>query len=237
VSSARVDAKRVVDVVAAAGLLVATAPLQAAAAAAVRLATGPPVLHRARRAGRGGEPFEMLKFRTMVVGAAAVGPGITSATDTRITPVGRVLRRTKLDELPQLWNVLRGDMSLVGPRPEDPRYVALYTPEQRRVLTVRPGITGPAAVEYRHEEDVLAAADDPETCYREVVMPAKLAIDLRYLEAVSLRRDLAVLVATARALLRRSGSRSAPTGGRPSIPGSSGAAGVARPWTGDPVGR
>ena len=125
-------------------------------------------------------PFRLYKFRRMVSDADKQGPGITATGDSRITRVGRFLRRTKIDELPQLINVLSGDMSLVGPRPEDPRYVTLYTPEQRRVLAVRPGITSAASLAYRHEEQLLAGADW-ETVYREEVLPAKLAIDLEYL--------------------------------------------------------
>ncbi|MFZ1551113.1 MAG: sugar transferase, partial [Anaerolineae bacterium] len=129
------------------------------------------------RVGQDGRPFRLYKFRSMIVGTDRQGPGITATGDPRITRVGRFLRRAKLDELPQLINVLLGDMSLVGPRPEDPRYVAFYTPEQRRVLSVHPGITSPASLAYRHEEQLLAG-EDWETHYRTRVLPAKLALDL-----------------------------------------------------------
>jgi lipopolysaccharide/colanic/teichoic acid biosynthesis glycosyltransferase len=195
-------AKRAFDLVVGGALVVASAPIQAVLAAAVRASSPGPVLHRARRVGRGGVPFEILKFRTMVVGAASAGPGITAGGDPRVTRVGRLLRRTKLDELPQLWNVVRGDMSLVGPRPEDPRYVARYTPEQRRVLEVRPGITGLASVEYRNEEAVLAAAADLEQAYVDEVMPAKLVLDLCYVDRRSFALDLRILARTALALVR-----------------------------------
>src|SRR5437762_14127398 len=115
----------------------------------------------------------------MVVDADRRGPGITTAGDRRITPLGRILRRTKLDEFPQCINVLKGDMSIVGPRPEDPRYVTYYTPQQRAVLSVRPGITSPASVRYRHEEAMLQG-EDWENTYIRVVLPAKLALDLDY---------------------------------------------------------
>jgi lipopolysaccharide/colanic/teichoic acid biosynthesis glycosyltransferase len=201
-----VRGKRALDVVVAAAGLAVSAPLWLVIAVAIRLDTPGPVLHRARRVGRGGEPFELAKFRTMVVGADRSGPGITVAGDARVTRVGRALRASKLDELPQLLNVLRGEMSLVGPRPEDPRYVELYTDEQRHVLSVRPGLTSLATLEYRHEEHVLAASADPDTTYREVVLPDKLAIDLGYVERAWIGLDIVILVRTALAILRRAGS-------------------------------
>lgn len=137
----------------------------------------------------------------MVADAEQSGPGITAAGDSRVTRLGRLLRRFKLDELPQLLNVLKGEMSLVGPRPEDPRYVAHYTPEQRRVLSVRPGITGAASVRYRHEE-VLLRGPDWETVYLTVIMPDKLKIDLAYIGHWSFGSDLKVLVQTGAALYR-----------------------------------
>jgi len=137
----------------------------------------------------------------MVADADKRGPGITATGDSRVTPVGRFLRRTKIDELPQLINVLRGDMSLVGPRPEDPRYVARYTPEQRRVLAVRPGITSAASLTYRHEEQLLSG-EDWETVYRTQVMPEKLAIDLAYLQRRTLWSDLVLVFRTVVAMMR-----------------------------------
>src|SRR5512137_1537232 len=125
----------------------------------------------------------------MIADADRLGAGITTRDDPRITRAGRCLRRTKLDELPQLLNVVRGDMSLVGPRPEDPRYVADYTLEQRRVLTVRPGITSWASIQYRHEEQLLAAATVDDV-YRREIMPRKLGLDLQYIDHQSLRLDL-----------------------------------------------
>jgi lipopolysaccharide/colanic/teichoic acid biosynthesis glycosyltransferase len=137
----------------------------------------------------------------MVVDAERIGPGITASGDTRITPLGRWLRRTKLDELPQLLNVLLGQMSLVGPRPEDPHYVALYTADERRVLDVCPGITSAAAIAYRHEEHVLSGSDW-ETTYRNEVMPAKLRIDLAYLEHRTLLTDVGLILQTMVAIFR-----------------------------------
>ncbi|NJO84250.1 MAG: sugar transferase [Blastochloris sp.] len=174
--------KQALDRVFAAFGLLCLSPLLAVIALRVKRSDGGPILYRARRVGQYGRPFALFKFRSMYVDADRRGPGITTQGDPRVTPIGRWLRRTKADELPQLFNVLIGDMHLVGPRPEDPRYVALYTPEQRRVLDVRPGITSAASLAYRHEEELLSG-DDWETTYRTEVMPAKLAIDLEYLRA------------------------------------------------------
>lgn len=182
------------------GLLV-TAPLWPCIALAVRIETTGPVLHRAIRVGRGGRTFTLLKFRSMRVGSG--GPAVTAGSDARITRIGRLLRQTKLDELPQLLNVLRGEMSLVGPRPEDVRYVAFYSDAQRAVLGVRPGITGAAAVAYRHEEAILAQADDVERTYRCEVLPAKLALELSYLNDRGLMTDLRLIAQTLLAVFRR----------------------------------
>jgi lipopolysaccharide/colanic/teichoic acid biosynthesis glycosyltransferase len=160
-----------------------------------------PVFHRGVRVGKDGVHFRLYKFRSMRVDAGGNGPAITAAGDPRITRSGAFLRRTKLDELPQLLNVLRGEMSLVGPRPEDPRYVALYTAEQRRVLRVRPGITGAASVAYRREENLLTGPDW-EQVYCNQVLPAKLAIDLAWLDRRTLAGDLLLLLRTVAAVLR-----------------------------------
>ena len=167
----------------------------------VRLTSSGPALHRAQRVGKDGRLFTLYKFRSMREGAASAGPGITRAGDERITGVGAWLRRTKLDELPQLINVWKGDMSLVGPRPEDPRYVEGYTPEQRRVLAVRPGITSAASVLYRHEEQMLEG-EEWEKTYREKVLFDKLRIELEYLEHRTLASDLGILLKTFVAVLR-----------------------------------
>jgi lipopolysaccharide/colanic/teichoic acid biosynthesis glycosyltransferase len=186
-------AKRCFDLLVAVMLLVVLLPLLLLIASAVAVGSGRPVIYRAQRVGRGGKQFAMLKFRTMVVGG--IGPAITRRRDPRITRVGAVLRRTKLDELLQLVNVLRGEMSLVGPRPEDPRFVAMYTPEQREVLTIRPGVTSPAAIRYRHEETLLTTSADPnfEQAYATTLMPAKLALDLDYVHRRSFWWDIAIL--------------------------------------------
>jgi len=187
--------KRGFDILASGTGLIILSPLLVGIALAVRADTPGPVLYRARRVGRYGKEFTLYKFRSMVADADRHGPGITAAGDSRVTEVGRFLRRTKLDELPQLINVLRGDMSLVGPRPEDPRYVALYTPEQRRILEQRPGITSMASLTYRNEERMLSG-EDWEHVYIEQVMPAKLAIDLEYARRATLWRDIMLILRT-----------------------------------------
>jgi lipopolysaccharide/colanic/teichoic acid biosynthesis glycosyltransferase len=198
-SVAHHDAKRVLDMVVASMALLALWPLFALIALAIRITSPGAVFYRATRVGQNGHLFKVYKFRSMVADADKRGPGITTACDSRVTSIGRLLRRTKLDELPQLINVLHGEMSLVGPRPEDPRYVAHYTPEQRLVLAVRPGITSPASVYYRDEESLLTGADW-EKQYLEEIMPAKLAIDLDYARGATLWRDIDIIRRTVIAL-------------------------------------
>ncbi|MEJ2288799.1 MAG: sugar transferase, partial [Deinococcales bacterium] len=163
---------------------------------AVAVSSPGPVLFRQERVGLGGRTFRMLKFRTMHVDAERAGGLLTVGADPRVTPVGAFLRRFKLDELPQLVNVVAGDMSLVGPRPEVPRYVARYDERQRRVLAVRPGITDPASVAYRNESELLAGASDPEATYLHDILPAKLEMNLAYLERRSLSADVGVILRT-----------------------------------------
>jgi len=190
---------RLLDIGAAALGLALLSPLFLLVGLWIKLDSPGPVFYRAARVGRNGAPFRLYKFRSMVAGADRQGPGITATGDARVTRVGRFLRSTKLDELPQLINVLKGEMSLVGPRPEDPRYVALYTPEQCCVLAVRPGITSAASLAFRHEEQLLAG-EDWETLYREQVLPAKLAIDLAYLERRTAFSDLKLVFRTIAAI-------------------------------------
>jgi len=195
--------KRAFDVAAAAAGLVIASPLLVTAAVLVRLSSPGPILFRQERIGRYGRPFQLVKFRSMRTDSG--GPLVTSAADRRVTPVGRVLRQSKLDELPQLVNVLRGDLSLVGPRPEVARYVALYSAEDRALLqSVRPGITDPATIRFRNEEDILGRSADPERAYVEEVLPAKVRLYRQYLEQASFVNDIHVLVATARVVARPS---------------------------------
>lgn len=196
--------KRAFDFVISLLVILIALPLWLAVAMAIKLDSPGPVFHRATRIGKGGKSFTLYKFRTMVADAPWRGPGITQRDDPRITRVGRFLRKFKIDEMPQLINVLKGEMSIVGPRPEDPRYVAHYTPEQRRVLSVRPGMASPAFVEYRHEEELLAAAgDDVERVYLTQILPDKLRLDLDYIEQQSFLGDLAVLAQAAHSLFER----------------------------------
>lgn len=166
----------------------------------VKLDSSGPVFYRGERIGKDGQPFRIYKFRTMMLGADRIGPAVTYRGDPRITKVGGFLRRMKLDELPQLINVLRGHMSLVGPRPEDPSYVAHYTPEQREVLSVRPGVTGPTQLEYRDEASLLQG-DNVDDAYLNLIMPQKLKSDLRYVRNRTLALDLEILWQTAMTLL------------------------------------
>ena len=180
---------------AAAGLLL-LAPVLAALAVAILWDDGAPVFFGQTRVGRKGKPFRIWKFRTMRTGSQ--GTVITAAGDPRVTRAGAVLRRCKLDELPQLFNVLKGDMSLVGPRPEVPEYVQLEAPIWQAVLQVRPGVTDLATLLYRDEEKLLGASDDPTAFYREIVLPAKLRLNLGYLRSRSFLRDLRLILLTIR---------------------------------------
>jgi lipopolysaccharide/colanic/teichoic acid biosynthesis glycosyltransferase len=192
-------AKRTLDVVLASLALVASIPLLAVAALAIRLASPGPVFYRATRVGRGGRPFTMYKFRTMhvnqnIASGKVAKSAITAKDDPRVFPVGSLLRRSKIDELPQLFNVLRGDMSLVGPRPEDPRFVEKnYTPTDLATLDVRPGLTSPGSVWYYTSAESELTSDDPERHYVERVLPLKLALDLVYVRDVSWRYDLVLI--------------------------------------------
>ncbi|SEW16723.1 Sugar transferase involved in LPS biosynthesis (colanic, teichoic acid) [Prevotella aff. ruminicola Tc2-24] len=153
------------------------------------------------RIGKDGKPFGLYKFRSMKTEAEAEGQITVGAHDTRITRIGYFLRKYKLDELPQLWNVLKGDMSIVGPRPEVRRYVDLYTDEQRKVLTVRPGITDHASIRYINENEILCRADDPERVYIEQIMPDKIKLNMVYIEHHTLREYLRVILLTLKSLL------------------------------------
>lgn len=194
--------KRLFDIFASLAGLIILSPVLITLALIVKTTSEGPIFYRANRAGQYGKPFKLYKFRSMVINADKIGPGVTGASDPRITPIGRFLRKTKLDELPQLVNVLRGEMSIVGPRPEDPRYVAYYTEDQRRVLDVRPGITSPASVAYRNEEAMLVG-DNWEKHYIEQIMPAKLAVDLKYAQNASIWQDIKIVFETLRHLVLR----------------------------------
>jgi lipopolysaccharide/colanic/teichoic acid biosynthesis glycosyltransferase len=201
-------AKRAFDLLAAGLGLLLLAPLMLAIAVAVKLDSRGPVLFRQVRVGRHGVLFRIRKFRTMVADAPQLGPALTVGDDARITRIGRWLRRTRLDELPQLVDVLAGHMSLVGPRPELPQYVALYPPGLReRALAVRPGITDPSSLLFLDESAQLARAADPEREYVDVILPRKLQCAADYAAQAGLRSDVGVLLRTLRLLIAPSRPR------------------------------
>src|SRR5213078_1798821 len=183
--------KRVLDVVVAASLLVLASPLIAVLAVAVRLESRGPAFYRCRRVGRNGHVLQMLKFRKMRDGAS--GPALAAPDDARFTRLGSFLARTKLDELPQLWNVLKGEMSLVGPRPEDPGFVGLHQESYESILMVRPGITGLSQLTFARESHVLDP-DDRIAHYVRAILPQKIGLDQLYAREHSVRKDLAILM-------------------------------------------
>ena len=197
--------KRLLDCVGAGSALIVLAPLMLAIAVAIVLDSPGPVLFRHRRVGRAFRPFDVYKFRTMAAGRVQVGPSITfgGRADPRITRIGRILRDTKLDELPQLVNVLKGEMSLVGPRPEVDEYVALYRQEYETLLSVRPGLSDFASIAYRDEAAVLAQAADPAAEYAQRILPEKIRLSKQYVQHASIAVDLAVLGRTILTLLDR----------------------------------
>lgn len=189
--------KRLFDVILAAAALVFVFPLLTAIALIAKLSSPGPVLYRGKRVGLHGRLFLILKFRTMVPNAESLGGSATAGDDPRLTRLGKFLRHYKLDELPQLLNVLKGEMSLVGPRPEVQKYVDLYSAEEREILTLLPGITDWASIWNSNEAAVLEGSRDPEKTYEELIRPTKLALQLRYLRNRSLSTDLKILVYTA----------------------------------------
>jgi lipopolysaccharide/colanic/teichoic acid biosynthesis glycosyltransferase len=191
--------KRCVDVALSALVLLLLSPITIAVALALWLGAGSPVLFRQERVGLSFRRFHILKFRTM---RTASGASVTVAGDDRITRVGKFLRRTKLDELPQFWNVLRGDMSLVGPRPEVPEYVELFKERYGAVLTVRPGITDLASIHFRNEEELLSRSSDPLREYAERILPAKLDLAEEYIRTRTVFGDISILFHTATAIVR-----------------------------------
>jgi lipopolysaccharide/colanic/teichoic acid biosynthesis glycosyltransferase len=188
--------KRTLDIAISLAGLVLLCPLIALIAIAVKVDSRGPVFFYQARVGRHFLVFHIVKFRTMIANAEHSGPLITRGEDTRITRVGRFLRRMKLDELPQLVNVLRGEMSLVGPRPEVPKYVEEFRPDYEEVLSVRPGITDPASIEFLNEESLLDGASDLEREYIERVLPRKLFLSKRYIREASTLSDLRIILAT-----------------------------------------
>lgn len=194
--------KRSFDLLISAPFLLLLSPLFALVAVCIKLDSRGPVFFRQTRVGTCGRPFRIFKFRTMVADAEQRGAQITASRDPRVTGCGSFLRSSKLDELPQLINVLLGEMTLVGPRPEVPRYVEMYTSEQRSVLELIPGITDPASIRFRNEGRILADAGCAEETYTQAIMPEKIRINLEYARTATIVTDIAVLLRTVGCLFR-----------------------------------
>jgi lipopolysaccharide/colanic/teichoic acid biosynthesis glycosyltransferase len=194
-------AKRVFDVAASAVMLLVLSPLFLLLAAAVKLDSPGPVFYRQTRVGRYGRDFKIYKFRTMVQNADRVGPALTMGNDPRITRVGRILRKCRMDEFSQLFNVLNGSMSLVGPRPEVRRYVEAYKPEYMPTLLLRPGVTAPASIAFKDEDKILKSGGDPDKIYIERILPPKMELNLRYMQHISVLKDIEVMFHTVAAVL------------------------------------
>ena len=188
--------KRIFDFLVSLIGIIILSPIFVIVSIAIKLDSRGEVLFLQKRVGRYGKEFNIYKFRTMVTDAEKIGKQITVGKDSRITSVGAFLRKFKIDELPQLFNVLKGDMSLVGPRPEVPKYVALYNEEQRHVLDVRPGITDMASLRYKDENDILGKVDNPEEYYINIIMRDKLNLNLEYIEKSNLFFDIYLIIKT-----------------------------------------
>lgn len=188
--------KRLFDLFCTVPGMIVLSPLFLIVSLIIKLTDNGPVFFKQERIGYRGKPFKMLKFRTMIVDAEKLGGQLTVGNDKRITKIGAILRRMKIDELPQLFNVLEGEMSLVGPRPEVPKYVQMYSDKQRLVLELVPGITDPASIKFRNESEILAMADDPEQVYVENIMPEKIRLNLEYARDASLISDIKTVLQT-----------------------------------------
>ncbi len=188
--------KRIFDIICSGIGIIILSPILLIISILIKKGSDGPVFFKQIRVGEKGKEFEILKFRTMVVGAEKLGRQITVGKDNRITKIGAFLRKYKLDELPQLINVFKGDMSLVGPRPEVPRYVKLYNEEQRKVLDVKPGITDLASIRYRDENDLLGKAEDPDDMYINTIMPDKLALNMEYINKSNIFFDIYIILQT-----------------------------------------
>ena len=188
--------KRIFDIVASGLGIIVLSPILLIIALIIKKESDGPVFFKQIRGGEKGRNFEILKYRTMVVDAEKMGRQITVGNDNRITKIGGFLRKYKLDELPQLINVFKGDMSLVGPRPEVPRYVEMYNEEQRKVLDVKPGITDLASIRYRDENELLGTAEDPDDMYINTIMPDKLALNLEYINKSNVFFDIYIILKT-----------------------------------------
>lgn len=193
--------KRIFDVVVSLLILLVTCPFFLLLAIAIKIDSRGPVFYRQVRVGQNGEDFKIFKFRTMVQNADKIGLALTTGRDPRITRVGHLIRKCRLDEFSQLLNVLKGDMSLVGPRPEVRKYVDAYQPEYWATLLVRPGITAPSSIAFRNEDELLSAGGDPETIYIEEILPKKCGLNLEYLKKITVCRDIRIMFQTVAAVL------------------------------------
>lgn len=195
--------KRTFDILACITAMVILSPLWLCIGLMVACGSKGGALYRQTRIGRDGKEFKLLKFRTMRQDADKIGGLITVGDDQRVTRIGKFLRKYKLDELPQFLNIIKGDMSIVGPRPEVPKYVVLYNEQQRRVLSVRPGLTDYASIDYISESELLAQSADPDRTYIEEIMPAKLELNLKYIENQSITEDLRLIFKTLFSILKK----------------------------------
>jgi len=195
--------KRLFDVISALVGIIVLSPGLCLIAVLIKMGDGGPVFYRGERVGRGGRLFRIYKFRTMVVNAESMGASSTSEDDPRITRIGKCLRKYKLDELPQLINVLKGEMSIVGPRPQVQWAVDLYSPEEREILCVRPGITDMASIRFANEEEILRGSADPDKDYMEKIHPEKMRMSLEYVRNRSFAGDMKVIGLTIGAILKK----------------------------------
>lgn len=194
--------KRIFDMAASLGGLIVLSPILIIVAICIKLDSKGPVFFKQKRVGKNKEIFEIYKFRTMVTDAEKLGKQITVGNDSRITRVGKFIRKCKLDEFPQLINVLKGEMSLVGPRPEVPRYVDLYDEYQEQILLVQPGITDYASIEFRNENEILGESDNPDKTYIEDIMPTKIDLNMKYIKNISIVEDIKLIFVTLVAILK-----------------------------------
>jgi lipopolysaccharide/colanic/teichoic acid biosynthesis glycosyltransferase len=185
--------KRIFDVVASIIGLIVLLPVFIVIAILIKLNDKGPIFYKQKRIGQNFKPFELLKFRTMVVNADKIGPAVTKDGDQRITKIGKFLRKTKLDELPQIWNVIRGDMSIVGPRPEVEKYIQYYKDDYKEILKFKPGITDYATIKYRSEEEILSKYNDTESAYIKYVLSEKIKLYKTYIKKISFLTDLKII--------------------------------------------
>ena len=195
--------KRIFDIGASFLGLVILSPILLLIAIFIKIDSKGPIFFKQQRVGKNKKVFEIYKFRTMVTDAEKIGKQITVGNDSRITNVGKFIRKCKLDELPQLLNVLRGEMSLVGPRPEVPRYVELYDEYQEQILLVKPGITDYASIEFRNENDILGKSISPEETYIKDIMPNKIELNVKYIKNISLIEDFKLILKTIKVIITK----------------------------------